>query len=70
MLKARSEVHAQLDEVAAVAEELTRRYAPDDSEIDDSMRENLRRQAAKRVAVRFRVEEAVSWDHSKLGGAY
>ena len=34
------------------------------------MREALRGQAAKRVAIRFEVVETVSWDHSKLGGAY
>ncbi len=27
-------------------------------------------QAAKRVAVRFVIEDTISWDHSKLGGAY
>ena len=34
------------------------------------MREALRGQAAKRVAIRFEVVETVSWDHSKLGGVY
>ena len=34
------------------------------------MREALRAQAAKRVAIRFEVVETVSWDHSKLGGVY
>ena len=38
--------------------------------IDDAAREALRSQAAKRVAIQFHVEETVSWDHSKLGGAY
>jgi hypothetical protein len=35
------------------------------------MRDALRGQAAKRVAIRFEVVETVTWDHSKLGaGVY
>lgn len=30
----------------------------------------LEAQARKRIGVRFRIERAVSWDHSKLAGAY
>jgi nitroimidazol reductase NimA-like FMN-containing flavoprotein (pyridoxamine 5'-phosphate oxidase superfamily) len=30
----------------------------------------LRRQAAKRMAIRIRAERVASWDHSKLRGAY
>jgi len=37
---------------------------------DSSVRELLRKQAAKRVAVRIRPDRVASWDHSKLGGAY
>ena len=36
----------------------------------EGMRDALRAQAAKRVAIRFEVVETVSWDHSKLGGVY
>jgi nitroimidazol reductase NimA-like FMN-containing flavoprotein (pyridoxamine 5'-phosphate oxidase superfamily) len=36
----------------------------------EGMRDALRAQAAKRVAIRFEVIETVSWDHSKLGGVY
>jgi PPOX class probable F420-dependent enzyme len=32
--------------------------------------EAMRRQATKRVTLRFRTEKLASWDHAKLGGAY
>ena len=71
MLKARAELHREVEAVAAVGEELFNRYQGQRSgAIDDSAREALRSQAAKRVAIQFRIEETVSWDHSKLGGAY
>lgn len=71
MLKARGELHRDLDAVAAVAEELFRRYQSGRVEaIDDATRAALRAQAAKRVAIQFQVKQIVSWDHSKLGGAY
>jgi general stress protein 26 len=50
------------------AEELFAKYQGASS--DGAMREALRAQAAKRVAIRFEVVETVSWDHAKLGGAY
>lgn len=37
---------------------------------DDSVREALRAQAAKRCVLRFHPVHVSSWDHSKLGGAY
>jgi PPOX class probable F420-dependent enzyme len=71
MLKVRAELHRDLDTVAGVAEELAARYhGGDDLAIDEQGRAALRSQAAKRVAVRFVVEDTVSWDHAKLGGAY
>jgi PPOX class probable F420-dependent enzyme len=71
MLKARAELHSDVEAVASVGEELFNRYRGQHSgALDDSAREALRSQAAKRVAIQFHVEETVSWDHSKLGGAY
>jgi PPOX class probable F420-dependent enzyme len=71
MLKVRAEVYRDLDTVAGVAAELAARYhSGGDLAIDDQARAALRSQAAKRVAVRFLVEQTVSWDHAKLGGAY
>jgi nitroimidazol reductase NimA-like FMN-containing flavoprotein (pyridoxamine 5'-phosphate oxidase superfamily) len=37
---------------------------------DASAPDLLRRQAAKRVAIRIHAERVASWDHSKLRGAY
>jgi hypothetical protein len=34
------------------------------------VREGVRAQAAKRVVIVVKPEKIVSWDHSKLGGAY
>ena len=70
MLKTTAEVHSDLDTVAALAEELFQRYQGGNQSIDPATREALRAQAAKRAAVQFHVEDIVSWDHSKLGGAY
>ena len=44
----------------------SRYYGP----TDGSVREILRAQAAKRVAVRVHPERIASWDHTKLGGVY
>jgi PPOX class probable F420-dependent enzyme len=71
MLKTKAEIHRDLETVATVAEQLFLRYRGEhDLAIDDATRKALRAQAAKRVAIRFRVTETASWDHSKLGGAY
>jgi PPOX class probable F420-dependent enzyme len=71
MLKARAQIHRDIETVASVAEQLFQRYQGEpDLAIDDATREALRAQAAKRVAIHFDVIETASWDHSKLGGAY
>jgi PPOX class probable F420-dependent enzyme len=70
MIKATAEVEHDIAVVERLARGLHRRYSGHSGDIGDEMAEILRRQAAKRVAVRFRIEELVSWDHSKLGGAY
>jgi hypothetical protein len=70
MIKGRAELHRDLDEVAPLAEEVFTKYQGGHGAIDDTVREGLREQASKRVAIRFRVQEIVSWDHSKLGGVY
>jgi PPOX class probable F420-dependent enzyme len=70
MLRVRAELHRDLDTVAGLAEDLTRRYSGHAGELGDEARAALRRQAEKRVAVRFRVVSTASWDHAKLGGSY
>ncbi len=69
MIKANAELHRDLEDVAPLAEEIFAKYQGG-QQIDDTTRDALRAQAAKRVAIRFRVEDVISWDHSKLGGTY
>jgi PPOX class probable F420-dependent enzyme len=69
MLKTRAHIEHDTDRVLDFGEELFAKYQGGGS-IDDSGRDYLRAQAAKRVAIRFEVIETVSWDHSKLGGVY
>ncbi len=46
---------------------LFKRYA---GTLDESIRAMVEKQAPKRVGLRFSPTRMVSWDHSKLGGAY
>jgi PPOX class probable F420-dependent enzyme len=68
MLKTRAHLTYDTDSVVDFAEELFAKYQGTSG--NPGMREALRSQAAKRVAIRFEVVETVSWDHAKLGGAY
>ena len=64
-------MHDDFDTVAAMAEAIFVKYQGGQAgSIDDATREALRSQVAKRAAIQFEVEETVSWDHAKLGGAY
>jgi general stress protein 26 len=67
MLKTRAHVTSDIESVLEVAEELFAKYQ---GARNPGMRDALRPQAEKRVAIRFEVLETVSWDHAKLGGAY
>jgi PPOX class probable F420-dependent enzyme len=69
MLKARAHLHSDIESTAALAEDVFAKYQGA-QQIDQPTRDALRAQAAKRVAIRFEVEHTVSWDHSKLEGAY
>ena len=68
MLRARAHIEYDTERVLDFGEELFVKYQG--ASAGGDMREALRAQAAKRVAIRFEVAETVSWDHSKLGGAY
>jgi len=71
MLKTRAEVRNDFETVAQMAEDIFVKYQGGDvAQIDDATRAALRSQVPKRVAIRFNVEQTVSWDHSKLGGTY
>ena len=69
MLKTRAHIERDTDKVLDFAGELFAKYQGTDP-ADSNMREAMRGQAVKRVAIRFEVVETVSWDHSKLGGVY
>ena len=67
MLRTRGHVIYDTEPVLDLAEELFAKYQ---GGRNPGMREALRGQVAKRVAIRFEVLETVSWDHAKLGGVY
>ncbi len=69
MLKTRAHIERDTEKVIDFAAELFAKYQGADP-ASDEMRDALRGQAVKRVAIRFEVVETVSWDHSKLGGVY
>jgi PPOX class probable F420-dependent enzyme len=69
MLKARCELHSDLETVAGVGEQLAVRYGGADA-VGPEAREVFRRQAEKRVGLQFHVDSLATWDHRKLGGVY
>jgi nitroimidazol reductase NimA-like FMN-containing flavoprotein (pyridoxamine 5'-phosphate oxidase superfamily) len=69
MLKTRAHIERDTEKILDFASELFAKYQGTDSESSE-MREALRGQAAKRVAIRFEVLDTVTWDHAKLGGVY
>jgi nitroimidazol reductase NimA-like FMN-containing flavoprotein (pyridoxamine 5'-phosphate oxidase superfamily) len=68
MMRTRAHIEYETDRVLGVAEELFGKYQG--ATAGDELRDALRPQAVKRVAIRFEVVEIVTWDHGKLGGAY
>jgi len=70
MLKTRAHIERDTDKVIDFAEELFAKYQGTQPGAE-GMRDALRGQAVKRVAIHFEVVETVTWDHSKLGaGVY
>jgi nitroimidazol reductase NimA-like FMN-containing flavoprotein (pyridoxamine 5'-phosphate oxidase superfamily) len=69
MLKTRAHIERDTEKVIDFAADLFAKYQGTQPGAE-GMREALRAQAAKRVAIRFEVVETVTWDHSKLGGVY
>ena len=70
MIEAEAYINRGPDLVFDVARELTLRYADGLDSIEGDAADGLRKQAAKRVAVRFVARRTASWDHRKLGGTY
>jgi PPOX class probable F420-dependent enzyme len=69
MFKSRAHIEYETERVLAFGEELFAKYQGVE-QVDDGMREALRAQAEKRVAIRFEPVETATWDHAKLGGTY
>ena len=55
------------DEVLRYGEAVYERYW---GPLDDTAREGVRAMGSKRVVIVVKPEKILSWDHSKLGGAY
>jgi PPOX class probable F420-dependent enzyme len=68
-IEAEAEIHRDLETVFEFAKELTARYAGG-AQVDEAQVEALRKQAQKRVAIRFAPKRVATWDHRKLGGGY
>ncbi len=66
MLTAEAAVHDDPETVAGVGAELAGRYGG--GEVTPEVRQALRAQARKRVALEFRERSRATWDHRKLGG--
>jgi len=67
-ISGQAELVEDRDQVVSYGEAVYQRYwGPLDS---DAVREGVRTMGAKRVVVMVKPEKVVSWDHSKLGGAY
>lgn len=70
MIRARVEIHRDVETVAAFGRELFARYTGLDP-LPDDVRAMVEAQAPKRVALQFApVGPPVTWDHGKLGGTY
>jgi PPOX class probable F420-dependent enzyme len=61
------EVEREPERVEAYGLRLFERYA---GELSPEIRAMVAQQAQKRIGMRFLPSRTVSWDHSKLGGAY
>jgi general stress protein 26 len=70
MLECDVELHRDTGAVTALGLEIFTRYAPGDGPLAPEAAEAVRRQAPKRVGMRFIERRRATWDHRKLGGVY
>jgi hypothetical protein len=75
MLECDVNIHREVEDVAALGQEIFLRYAtprgePPVEELPVEVEEMVRKQAGKRVALEFVELRRTSWDHRKLGGTY
>jgi PPOX class probable F420-dependent enzyme len=68
MFESTAEIERDTDHVAALGAELLARYG--DGSVAPTVNEAILAQARKRVALRFRLGRASTWDHRKLSGSY
>ena len=68
MIRAEAVIHRDPETVAGVGAELAERYGGAQSTPETL--EEMRRRAAKRVALEFLERSRATWDHRKLGGGY
>jgi PPOX class probable F420-dependent enzyme len=66
MMECEVELERETERVVGYGLALAERYGGGAPE----MREAFRKQAEKRVGLRFKPQRIVSWDHRKLGGSY
>ena len=68
MFEATTELHRDVDEVAALGAEILARYAGGEAGVE--VNDAILAQARKRVGLRFILGNTATWDHRKLGGTY
>src|SRR3954452_1776202 len=61
-------IHRETEDVATLGMEIFARYTG--AELGEDVREMVRTQAPKRVALEFVERARVTWDHRKLAGVY
>jgi PPOX class probable F420-dependent enzyme len=69
-IEAEAELVRDQDRVVEFAKELTVRYTAGIDSVQGDAAAALLKQAAKRVAIRFKPVRVASWDHRKLAGTY
>jgi general stress protein 26 len=68
MLEATTELHRDIDTVAALGAEILARYGG--GSVSAEVTDAILAQARKRVGLQFVVQRTASWDHRKLAGTY
>jgi PPOX class probable F420-dependent enzyme len=63
------ELVSDVEKITAIGQQLMHRYSPN-AQVATSGSQFVRLQAPKRVGLVCRPTKIISWDHSKLGGAY
>jgi hypothetical protein len=69
MFKCDVDLIRDTEQVAELGIEIFTRYGAGGA-LDDDARAMVRKQAPKRVGLRFVERERATWDHRKLGGVY